>query len=85
MLGIDRLERASRVVARQIEGDWPQLYPALPFYPPRGNVEQDGDIDKTVQKHYRVEDKFKVRITLQHQAMAHVLSDPCSALWLERL
>ena len=48
-------------------------------------AEQDGDIDKTVQKHYRVEDKFKVRITLQHQAMAHVLSDPCSALWLERL
>ena len=74
-------------MARQIEGDWPQLYRALPFYPPRGNVEQDGDIDKTVQKHYRVEDKFKVRINRSgiKPWYTYVLSDACFASWLERL
>ncbi|OWF41034.1 uncharacterized protein LOC110463013 [Mizuhopecten yessoensis] len=43
---VDKLERASRVVSIHIDGEWPKLYRALPFYPPRGDENVRMDIDE---------------------------------------
>ncbi|PAA52811.1 hypothetical protein BOX15_Mlig027336g1 [Macrostomum lignano] len=40
------IQMACRVVAKAIEQDWFRLYFQLPFYPPRGQVDLDADVDR---------------------------------------
>ncbi|KAL5006852.1 hypothetical protein ScPMuIL_015658 [Solemya velum] len=50
---VDKLEKATRVTAGSIEGDWVKLYRNLPFYPARGEENLKTDIDEIVDKYMR--------------------------------
>ena len=50
----DPFERVCQVVSEHIDGDWPKLYRALPFYPPRGISTIDGDIEELTNVESRV-------------------------------
>ncbi|XP_046347125.2 uncharacterized protein LOC124127798 [Haliotis rufescens] len=57
----DKLERACRITAAWVEGDWVKLYRSLPFYPARGEETVGADIDnifKTYMRH-TVEEQAK--------------------------
>lgn len=43
---IDKLEKATQIVAANIEQDWMKLYRNLPFFPPRGEQNLQNDIDE---------------------------------------
>ncbi|KAK3604751.1 hypothetical protein CHS0354_017858 [Potamilus streckersoni] len=50
---IDKLERAIRITATKIDGDWPRLYWSLPFHPPRGEETIRADIDEIGKTYMR--------------------------------
>ena len=49
----DILEKALRLIANHIDGDWMKLYRELPFYPPRGDVTINVDIDDIASTYMR--------------------------------
>ena len=63
--GLDQLQRVSRVVASHISGDWVELYRRLPFYPARGEVIVQEDINTIVTDHHREQDKHRGAVSLQ--------------------
>ena len=62
---------ASRVVAKEIRGNWPVLYRKLPFYPARGERIVDEDVDQVTKVQYRSTEKIKATDSLQRWRRMH--------------
>jgi hypothetical protein len=68
---LDDLEKATLVVAKHIDGDWPKLYRKLPFYPPRGKNNIDDDVINITQERLRVAEKVKATESLEKWRRMH--------------
>ncbi|KAL4221914.1 hypothetical protein ACF0H5_017966 [Mactra antiquata] len=49
----DRLEKCCKITSTMIDHDWSRLYRALPFHPPRGDVNISNDIDEIGKEYMR--------------------------------
>ncbi|GFR69666.1 hypothetical protein ElyMa_005637400 [Elysia marginata] len=67
----DPLDRACKVTALRILGDWPSLYSNLPFYPSRGSQTVARDIVEVTDNGGRCSHTFKARRALERWRRYH--------------